>query len=157
MLIVFLIASVLCQDCCSYLQSQITRLESRLNDQDIKIANIQNENDELRQKFADLETDISFKYQLTRGNFSTRETIIFDKTVFDNSFGGYDSTTGVFTVPKSGKYMFIGYVWMNLIDGDTFKSLRLMINNRPAQYRVKCFHTSSTLRCTRILRSFMLR
>lgn len=136
MLITFLVASVLCQDCCSYLQSQITRLESRLNDQDVKITNLQSQNDDLRQKLTDLESeqdDISFKYQLTRGNFSTRETIIFDKAVFDTSLDGYDSTTGVFTVPKNGKYMFIGYVWMNLVEDNTFKSLRLMVNNRPAQ------------------------
>ena len=88
----------------------------------------------LKEENANLKARSDFKYQLTRGNFGTRETIIFDKLVLDNTNGAYDPDTGVYTVAENGRFMFIGYIWMNLIEGDTFKSLRLMVNGKPVQY-----------------------
>ena len=134
MLTVFLLISVTSsQECCSYLQSQITRLESRLDQTETEVNQLRETTQDLNEQIGILQSRLDFKYQLSRGNFGTRETIIFDKLVFDNSQGAYSPENGTFTIPENGRYLFIGYVWMNLIEGDTFKSLRLMVNGRPVQ------------------------
>lgn len=130
------------QECCPLHQSQITRLESRLDQLDLEVNALKEENHQLHDALARQQIRTDFKYQLTHGNFDTRETIIFDRQVFDNSNGAYDPATGVYTVGESGRYMFVGYIWMNLVEGDTFKSLRLMVNGKPVQYDHTREHTT---------------
>ena len=135
--ILFLISFTSSQECCSYLQSQITRLESRLDQNEAEVNQLRETTQDLTEQLGVLQSRLDFKYQLSRGNFATRETIIFDKLVFDNSQGAYSPENGTFTIPVSGRYLFIGYVWMNLAEGDTFKSLRLMVNGRPVQFGIE--------------------
>jgi hypothetical protein len=63
----------------------------------------------------------------------TNVTVVFDTVVFDQN-SNYNTSTGIFTAPKTGNYLFTSYIYATGWDGSTNTvNLNLIVNGTTMQ------------------------